>query len=216
MARRLLVVVLLSGIGLALPGSAGADPLRVSGGVIVFSDSGLIPNPFFVLEGANFTFKNTDSEPLSALQWPTACSSAASGAVGPGRCQAGDTVNLSFSVTRDLGAGPGTIDGRQFDQLTYRGTLSAVADPVVFRPRDEEAFGFASASTPYVFAGLLRVFDGERELFAHALTGRGIATMTWENEGERAGGHPVFIPSGDGDNGPVYDFTVTPEPGSLL
>ncbi len=195
---------------------AQADPLVVTQGQMALFYASLIPNPYFDFLGTDFRFTNSATQDFIEREWPPVCSSGAAGLILGGRCRAGDTANLSFTVEGELGAGPATVDGRHYDALTYRGTLTAIADPVVFQPADEEAFGFAGVHTGFVFTGSLRGFDGDREVFAHLLTGRGTAHMRWENEGERLNGRPVFLAGGDGDDGPTFQFAQTPEPASLL
>jgi len=215
MSRRF-VSILAIVIPLALPSPSSADPLVVRQGQMNVFYASLIPNPYFDLVGTDFRVSNSGTEDFVKRTWPPECSSGTTGLVLVHDCRAGDTADLSFSVDGELGTGPATIDGQHFDALTYRGTLSAVAEPVVFQPADEEARGFAGTHTGFVFSASVRGFDGNRKVFAHMLTGRGIASMTWENEGGRVNGRPVFSPAFDGDDGPTFQFAQTPEPASVL
>ena len=130
-------------------------------------------------------------------------------------CFPGDLVNLSFRTIGevDLGTGDGTVNGLDFQSLTYRGSLQFDVTPVVFPAIPPDHIGGFPISAPFRFSGFLRAFEGDDEIFAHALRGIGVAHESFISDN----GLPPFDTGVEGETPyPFDDPTPVPEPSTAV
>jgi hypothetical protein len=130
-------------------------------------------------------------------------------------CFPGDVVNLSFRTIGevDLGTGDGTVNGLDYGSLTYRGSLQFDVTPIVFPAIPPDHVGAFPIRAPFHFSGFLRAFDGEDEVFAHALRGIGTAHESFIS----LDGFPPFGTGAEGETPyPFDDATPVPEPSTIV
>jgi hypothetical protein len=185
-------------VGAILPSSAGADPVRITGGFL--SVDGLsTPGPFQLI-GDNV---NLSGFSQSQTVGPIMCFP----------CQPGDTIDLGTRYLADFGSGSGTVNGTAYSVM--------LAGPVIFSAPSIIAPSTPGPFTvvrPFTFDATLRGIADynlptERTVFEALLFGRGTVTASFEafvSPGEP----PLF--SFDSIR---YDFSPAdpvPEPATLV
>jgi hypothetical protein len=107
----------------------------------------------------------------------------------------------------DLGVGSGMIGDVDFPSLAFRGSLAFTIEPVVF-PDPQGPAVFVNA--PFRFHGVVHASAGHKEVFRHALRGRGIEFTEFvrgDDNRFRFGESSVIF---------QFDSSPTPEPSTLL
>ena len=150
-------------------GSAHADPVRITGGAIVFD----IEGDFFGLRGTDFVLRGDMLGDDIPVDGPVSCFP----------CRPGvDRLDYSFTTTGGevfLGSGPATFGGNSYSNVYYRAQLTVTAAARIF-PTDLGIGG--QVSEEFTLTGSLRAFldPGFSDLaFATALAGGGLARTSW-------------------------------------
>lgn len=185
---------------LFLPSAAQAESVSVTSGSMSFDNRA----------GGRFSLTGQDWSINGGVYWaPDICFP----------CRAGDRINISLHrVGDDIRSGPATVGGVTYGRLFYEGEMSFLSNPVMVPYGDSP---LVTITTGFVFSSdPLRgcsesVHSGCRgEVFSHAMSGSGIATLQLRSRFDEARGYRLY------DSPTIrYDFESTepiPEPATVL
>lgn len=199
---RLLRTVGFGMIALGMSVAAGANPLQVTGGALVFDIEGDV----FGISGEDFdiTSRMPDFGHI-AVTFSSFCFP----------CHAGQTLDLSFKTTageQPIGSGPATIGGTSHAELFYAADLSAHATPLSFPATMEDSLNVVR---PFSMTGTIRAFTNPEfstPVFSTTFVGQGQAHTLFFRDLDSG----AFFPE---EGQLVYDFqeaAPVPEPATLL
>jgi hypothetical protein len=192
-----------------------ADPVRVTGGAFDVDFEGDVMSFFaagFALH--HWTVSGVNGDPnlglfIPKIGDPNSCLQPGADEV----CNVGETIIASFRTPGEeyLGVGRAEIGGTTYTDVTFRGTLNFVAEPVPLSAPEGEEFVLHA---PFGFTGAIRGLRDGSELFHVSLTGNGHVVGSLFRAGltgdrfllEETGATFVFEPTA----------AATPEPASLL
>jgi len=200
--RQILTSVALIGSLAALPGSAQADPVRVTNGGFSLDFEGFVLG----LTGDDFTLRHAPDPTNIGLFIPSIARTDTCRI-----CSAGDQLNVSFTTPGEefLGLGSATIGGTSFQDVTFRGTLDFQAQPSTL-PAGLPDSTFFTAVSPFAFTGTILGFRADTELFRLSLLGNGHVSTGFFVSGTR-----FFDEEGEEPRFRFENVAATPEPSTL-
>lgn len=199
--RKSVVCLSLALTSVAASTRVSADPITLDARSLVVFD---IEGDFFRFAGRSFDLDQPGVDPSQLLVFIRKTFDISCLPCRPGEILSGA---LLTDGEVDLGVGRGTIGDVDFPSLAFRGSLAFTIEPVVF-PDPQEPAVFVNA--PFRFTGVVHARAGDREVFRHALQGRGIEFTEFvrgDDNRFRFGESSVIF---------QFDSSPTPEPPTLL
>lgn len=185
------------------PGYAGADPVSLNSTSIFVLDVG---DHAYHFAGDSFDFRLG----LVGFSVPFLFEGKSCFPIPPA-CQVGDVIGGTLRTEGEvgLGSGPGVINNVTFSTLTFHGSLAFTTEPFTLQERPEIFF---DVTQPFKFTGLFRAFDGDAQVFANEIQGRGRFVQPFERD-EDGSLRPREDPAAFRFESPA---AATPEPSTML
>ena len=201
--RHFVTCVALIATTLGSSSSAAADPLQIRVGGLFLDFEGHILG----VAGDGFSVQHAPDPTnlglfIASVPNPDFCFG----------CDAGAVLNMSFTTPGEtyLGIGNATVNGNTYTGVTLRGSLDFQAHTLTFPVGFPDAT-FFPAIAPFTFAGAIRGFSGDTEMFSLDLFGNGHVRTDYYSVGNR------FVSEAGAEG--LYrfeDVAATPEPSTLL